>query len=473
MKIAILHYHFDRGGVSRVVSSTLEGFADRPEFSFALLSGRPFEGFSAPTSTLPGLDYTSSAQTAPDPDTLHREVVQAARRLFNGTDPDVWHIHNPALGKNAAFCGLVARLARDGRALLLHEHDFAEDFRPANFHLRESTRDPADAPFPFSSRVRFAVLNQRDAAILTAAGLPSDSLVRLPNPIPASRELAPPDDAADVILYPVRALARKNIGEFLLLSHASKPGWRWQTTLPPTNPRYRPRFEEWCALAGELSLPVQLGVAASGNQSLEERFSQSRAIVTTSVAEGFGLGFLEPWTHGRPVFGRDLPEITGELRAIGIPLDRLYEQFPIPAEAIEFATVAEVWLAAIRSTYHSFATIAPDEVLRRMVDEIISSRAVDFSILSEDLQMAALRRIVRQGISVAAPTTPPSLSPSAISDVRQQILSAFNLRAYTEYLAAVYEDLAAADADPPESLPHEKILQEFLDPSRFHPHFAA
>lgn len=471
MKVAVLHYHFDRGGVTRVVSSTLQGFDNYPGCSFGLLSGRPVHEIDAPTSVIPGLDYSTGSSTAPDPDSLYREVIREARTLFRGEDPDVWHIHNPALGKNTAFTGLVARLARDGRALLLHEHDFAEDFRPANYTLRESHRAPGDPAFPYSARVRYAVLNERDARLLAQAGLPDEFLVRLPNPVPPTPLLPPVDPNSALILYPVRALARKNLGEFLLLAQAMDADLRWQSTLPPTNPAYQPRFEDWKKLAAELSLPVELGAAASGHETFEERMAAARAVVTTSVAEGFGLSFLEPWTHGRPVFGRDLPEVTEEFRSQGISLQSFYREFPIPAEAVDLPTVAESWCNGLESAYQAFGIDAPAEAIRSRADSIRRSPTVDFSSLSEPLQMDALRTISEKGIPTRPPVQLPDPDSDRIARMRALILESYSLPHYVDRLANVYTALANSESEPLSSLAPRDILGQFLHPARFHPHF--
>ena len=471
MKIAILHYHFDRGGVTRVVSSTLEAFRNRTDYEFGLLSGRPVTELDTPSRLIPGLNYSSSAENNPAPDELYRQVTEAARDLFDGEEPDVWHIHNPALGKNTSFTGLVNRLAADGQALLLHEHDFAEDFRPANFRLRESSRDDKDSPFPYSPRVRFAVLNQRDADILQKVGLPSSCLAQLPNPVPPAETVAPLNPDSDLILYPVRALARKNLGEFLLLAHALGGDFRWETTLPPTNPAYQKRFQQWCDLVEDLGLPARLGVAASEDRPFAERLAESRAVVTTSVAEGFGLSFLEPWTYGRPVFGRDLPEITREFRDQGIPLDSLYSRFLIPAEATDPEEVARRWEAGIRSAYESFATKAPEENLSQTARQIAESPLIDFSLLGEDLQAQCLRTVVAKKIPIEAPTAIPSLDADGIDSRREPILQTFSPEAYAAKLETLYHSLVDAPAEKLSSLSPEEILREFLHPNRFHPHF--
>lgn len=58
----------------------------------------------------------------------------------------------------------------------------------------------------------------------------------------------------------------------------------------------------------------------------------AHALVTTSVAEGFGLAFLEPWLAERAVVGRDLPEITHEFQAEGVDPGGLYTRLEVPVD---------------------------------------------------------------------------------------------------------------------------------------------
>ncbi|MGE9290101.1 MAG: glycosyltransferase [Puniceicoccales bacterium] len=471
MNVAILHYHFDRGGVTRVVSSTLDAFRDQPEYRFGILSGRPVTGLDAPTALIPGLNYSTPSITTPTVGELYAEVIESARNLFGGREPDVWHIHNPALGKNSSFCGLIQRLANDGRALLLHEHDFAEDFRPANYRLRESSRKSGEFPFPFSPRIRFAVLNQRDAQLLIQAGLPAEFLSQLPNPVPPAPHTAPLNLESDLILYPVRALARKNLGEFLLLAHSLGSDYRWETTLPPTNAQYQERFRQWTDLADSLNLPVRLGVALQDDRPLEDRLAESRAVVTTSVAEGFGLSFLEPWTYGRPVFGRDLPEITDEFRQHGIPLESLYSTFTVPAGAVDRSEVARRWRNGIESAYSAFTTEPPTEELDAFCESLRTAEQVDFSLLGEDLQAECLRKVIQSKIPIDPPVSPPAPSEDELARIRSRILQTYSPEAYAAQLGNLYQELIEAPSEPPSQVNPDLILREFLHPNRFHPHF--
>ena len=57
--------------------------------------------------------------------------------------------------------------------------------------------------------------------------------------------------------------------------------------------------------------------------------AHAEAIVSTSIAEGFGLGFLEPWTFGKGLCGRNIPEITKDFENLGINLQNLYSRLSL------------------------------------------------------------------------------------------------------------------------------------------------
>ena len=100
-----------------------------------------------------------------------------------------------------------------GIRLFLQIHDFAEDGRP---HLYYPGEYPADC--------HYGVINSRDYKILLNAGLEQKGLHKLfnmVNPFDGTRQ---DRGEKNVVLYPVRAIRRKNIGEAILLSLFFKNG---------------------------------------------------------------------------------------------------------------------------------------------------------------------------------------------------------------------------------------------------------
>ena len=91
-------------------------------------------------------------------------------------------------------CRALRLLAEEGYALLLQIHDFAEDYRSRSYcHLSNAwnCRETSAVMYPQAEHVHYAVLNQRDYAVLTRAGVPSDRLHCFPNPLAASGRMTP------------------------------------------------------------------------------------------------------------------------------------------------------------------------------------------------------------------------------------------------------------------------------------------
>ena len=112
MRIAIVHYHLQTGGVTRVIQHAGEAL-DAAGHEVLVLTGEPAQqGFGGRVriEVLSGLGYEErrAAETA---DTLAAAMLSAAKRQLGGP-PDLWHVHNHCIGKNLALPGALLRLAR-------------------------------------------------------------------------------------------------------------------------------------------------------------------------------------------------------------------------------------------------------------------------------------------------------------------------------------------------------------------------
>ncbi|MEM9025583.1 MAG: hypothetical protein AAGB06_01475 [Verrucomicrobiota bacterium] len=481
LKIAVVHYHFKPGGVTRVAQATLTGFRSvAPDIQFGFISGPPaYSEESSDALCLDGLGYTDPGQRI-DPESLYFSLIGAARDLFGGL-PDVWHIHNHSLGKNKAFAGVVQRLAADGRPILLHIHDFAEDGRPSNYaHIQEGLEAPEDL-YPLGEHIHYGLLNGRDFAIMRSAGVPSENIHLLPNPIPSINQI---DDSvipdfsqickrSKLLLYPVRALQRKNFGELALWS-ALAPEDTWlANTLGPSNPNYRPSFERWIAKAKSWDLPLVFELATQTEASFEQIIARANAMITTSVAEGFGLGFLEPWTFDKAVLGRDLPEITQDFKNNGIHLDHLYPRIDIPVDFLEnFEELKAETRLRFSNLRQQYQQTFEDRDIDAILDSWIQDYQIDFGVLSEPIQEQIIDRIVRErpawAQTLAHTFFEKEISEQHIQENKHRIQNDLNPEKYAHTLLGVYQTLANAKVE--RVLGHlnpEKILSHFLSPSRF------
>ncbi|MFA7159571.1 MAG: hypothetical protein WC299_09735 [Kiritimatiellia bacterium] len=382
LKVAIVHYHLRPGGVSSVIGRALESLRAL-DARAVVLTGRPPEGNQGqlPCVCLPGLDYSASGQVG-TPEDLAREMAGAAGNALGGS-PDLWHIHNHALGKNILLSASVTSLARDGHRILLQIHDFAEDGCPANYARLRAAFGAAGAMqsyplYPQADHVHYAVLNRRDQSWLCGAGADQARVHWLPNSIPAGISAArpAPPAAGRRWVYPARAIRRKNIGEFLLWAAAAKSGEQFAVTLAPTSPSDCARYERWKEFAAELKLPVEFETGLKSGAP--PWWQQCDCAVTTSVAEGFGLAFLEPWMAALPLVGRDLPEITGDLKSAGMDFSMLYARLDVPLKWLDAAAFRERFNARLLETWKAYGRELPADAPELAWQSSAAGDAFDF-----------------------------------------------------------------------------------------------
>lgn len=488
LKIAVVHYHLKSGGVTRVVENTLESFGDAGiAADFAILVGPPGESSQTEAvAEIPELGYSDSDAT-PNGEDLLSQLREKAEDLLGGP-PDLWHIHNHSLGKNTALSRAVALLAESGDTLLLQIHDFAEDGRPGNYRQLSKDSGLLNQLYPIGPRVGYAVLNRRDYENLKMAGVPEERLFSLPNAIhaPEAASSEPFQDwipqagkFTDLILYPVRATRRKNFGEFLLWSMISRESLSFLglkrplfvNTLGPTNPDFEQTFREWKQFSSTLELPVRLALAEDIDQPFEKVVGASTAILTTSVAEGFGLGFLEPWLFGKPLVGRDLPEVTTDFQRHGIYYPSLYSRLEIPVEWIGGEEVLRCHLQpALEQTLEAYGRTSGQSQVDKALDAFIQEDQVDFGRLDETLQRKALQTLAdepRKRALVNPPQPGELASDLIIQENAERIRNNYSPEAYAKNLHSIYRELLENGNGDLQYLEPNDLLSPFLDPASF------
>src|SRR5690606_9606678 len=124
-------------------------------------------------------------------------------------------------------------------------------------------------------------------------------------------------------------------GEVLLWSALGKDNAFFAVSLPTLNPAEQTQYRKWKQMASDLQLPFIFELGAQGGLEFRESLGAADRILTTSLAEGFGMVFLEAWLAGRPLVGRDLPEITGDFKEAGLDLQALHPVLQVPAELVD------------------------------------------------------------------------------------------------------------------------------------------
>lgn len=481
MRVAIVHYHLRPGGVTRVIRHAVSALRER-DAQVAVIIGEPAgaegEGLS-PLGVLAGLGYDGHREPWPA-----RELAAGLQREAEaalGGAPDIWHFHNHSLGKNQALTGAVQHLAKAGHRILLQIHDFPEDGRPANYrHLLEQvgqgdTERLAEVLYPQANQVHYALLNGRDLGFLQDAGVPGERLHLLPNaiwvgPDGESSTEGPPPTGQRLWLYPTRAIRRKNLGEFLLLAALGRRGDRFATTLAPRNPLERAGYERWVALGRSLRLPVEFAIGESPGVDFPALVRSAHALVTTSVAEGFGLAFLEPWLMGRPVAGRNLPEITREFHQAGVDLSGLYKRLEVPMDWVSETALHDKIRGGLNSYLHAYGLEPGQDDLERVLAAWVQDAHLDVGRLDEELQAEILRQVVASSAARAQlrPSDPARIpSPEDVERNRQAVLAAYSLEGYTRQLGEIYRRVLESPIEKsPGAISGRRLLEQFLAPER-------
>ncbi|RPG87356.1 MAG: hypothetical protein CBC33_000550 [Coraliomargarita sp. TMED73] len=479
LRVAILHYHLKRGGVTRVIESTLRGFSHLKEVPIqaVVLTGELPEDFlyQEQACVVEGLHYSNSQTHTPDPATLLQRLRNSAREAL-GAEPDIWHFHNHSLGKNTAVPGVVSLLAEAGEALLLQIHDFAEDGRPQNYRCNQTDREFADKLYPLGNHIHYGLINGRDYAIFADNNLPASKRHLLANPVEVGDVQDDPESvsalrsalhAENFFLCPVRALRRKNPGELLLWSALARPRDVFATTLGPTNPEYQQTYRAWKSLANRYQLPAHFGIGDTMNFPFSSMMQAADCILSTSIAEGFGLSFLEPGLFGRPVAGRDLPEITADFKEKDIQLESLYRSLPIPASWIDKDSLSAEVDKHLGETYAAYGRQAPKDATERALKSIqAKDNTYDFGGLNEALQSKVIERLVEH--PMARQELPLETLPiPRFTDQAPRIRQTYGLDAFTRNLAHLYQQISDERVSPVDYLTPGNLLDSFLMPERF------
>jgi glycosyltransferase involved in cell wall biosynthesis len=458
MKIAFLHYHLKTGGVTTVLKRQVSALQDRCEV-LVLTGDRAGTTLPCRVVEIPGLGYDHPDIPSPTPKTIADRVLKALSDMWPG-GCDVLHIHNPTLAKNQHFIRCIKRLQASGVNLFLQIHDFAEDGRPG-VYSRESY--PTDC--------HYGVINTRDRRILVKAGLAASGVHLIPNaiyPLPVVTGNFP----EGLVLYPVRAIRRKNIGEAILLSLYLRPDQYLGITQPPNSQRDMASYQDWRAYVKQKRLNVHFEIGRQHDFSA--LVGAASSMVTTSITEGFGFSFLEPWTAGKMLRGRRLGNICTDFEGNGLRLDFLYDRLDVPLEWFDADPFFQLWQRTVKhaaETYHY--RVDPEGIHQHMV-HLARQDVVDFGLLNERYQRQVLSHLLSTPGAKAymASLNPLLSSPAPGDDVseilennRRSVAAHYGVETYREQLLSIYERVVHQPVH--QHIDKQVLLDAFFDLDRF------
>ena len=332
MKILFIHDVFDESGVIRSVLNNVKGLRELSgeiEFIFA---GSSF------VSSIP--EYVEKRYI----DWGAQDIVSQIQEIAE--DADFVIIENPTVGlfpKSTLAFKEYAEQNPD-KKIIYRVHDFIDD-RPSLFDEFKKVFDNFDDIYPVSNNVSFLTLTSFDKKRLIKKGLTNVNV--LPNSIVVSDLCTNKEKALDlrktfeekgivnpgekILVYPVRVLRRKNIEEAILLTkilNQSGEEYKLIVTLPYEE-EYKREIEN---LASDYNVSCSVGKVSKhisfskkDDFTIADLYSISELVISTSIREGFGFAFIEPWITGIPLIGRKISYVTEDFEINGIDLSHLYD----------------------------------------------------------------------------------------------------------------------------------------------------
>jgi hypothetical protein len=301
------------------------------------------------------------------------------------TDMDVIMVENLGIGIHPAVTYAFSLYTEynynrgEKKKFIYRFHDFAQQ-RPINFqnvkkfhHFRFGIVPHWHSIlYPAYPNIKYIAINRYDRSRLIEHGIEEDNIYYIPNSV--DKSIIPLDDRSEelrrkiiekekldpsvrFLLYPVRCVPRKNVEEAIFLTKffnclaegktsgkklCLKDKFHLLVSVKPTNGDDARYAEHLTEFVKKHNLPVTIGLddLVSLEREVEARdpakikrygigdiYRVADLVISTSILEGFGFVYIEPWILDRPVIGRNIPVVTPDFQAAGMKLGHLYTVF--------------------------------------------------------------------------------------------------------------------------------------------------
>ncbi len=486
--LVIFHYHMLPGGVTDVIVQSVMALAQSSRYitRITLVCGRSdntdhvYKWLTAYLSRhkyplkldihiMPEIDYLNHSDKLTD---LKQRLAALQKMLISmfASPSGIWWIHNYQLGKNPLFSEVILRIIDSGigQRIMLQIHDFPEAGRPYN--LLKLKRIVGHPLYPVADKVRYLVINSRDSSILRQAGLPADLVYLAENPIsPFARHTQEPARVKQIlsscgglpgrelntdtplVIYPVRAIRRKNVLEAGLITRLLPGSPRLLVTLPGVSAAEKSysAFVADCfadgLIPGFFGLGTRLDELGIGFASL---LAACSLMCCSSVQEGFGYPYLQALLLGVPLLARRLDVMDGFISMFDHYPSSFYSSLLVPLESEDTTGLKRAYMGHIRALRRTFSPALLDS-LAGEVEELFHNRLIDFSFLSFSLQRKMLERAAGadfqnqvKAVNTALFRDAGKLLSAPHKPKQEHVLSRYGFKAYTETIDQVIESFS-------------------------------
>lgn len=423
------------------------------------------ENVSVRSIEIAELDYQTTPASSQQAFILYAE--QLATQILNPLNltgcseasPYILNPHNGNLGKNPAVTLalklLAKRIEQENHPIriLYQMHDFAEDHRPQCWSALRNCTGQDDKEFavemmyPPHRCVNWVTINSADKTKLESIGLDARNISLLPNAVEIETFTQPTlleqpkhkldlqnriaayatqngytfDPNRKTILSPIKIIRRKNVIESILLLlklNADTDHYQLLLTLNANSPEDIDYGEAIAALIKEFHLPVIIGyghelagpTAKIKNDQVQafgliDLMAMSDAIITTSIQEGFGYVFHEPWLAHKAVLGRNINMVTSDFTTQGMKLDHLYEHLLIPQQWL-----GDQWKIMVEAYHQKITQLRQEAGLSPLILDIERAKLfqspdcpeamIDFADCDQTVQLHIIKEVTNGNLDI-------------------------------------------------------------------------
>jgi len=344
VRIGFFHYFYDErsAGVNTVVANNIKGFKEfYPNIQPILIAEEFQEGIFEEYDKMqlhPNELISDSRLITPERNFLRADTIKNGLLDLKNSFEDGFFGENILRGIDSSVTKGVRDFSEDEKvsdiAIMYRNHDFFHDYYDDLIPFLSNFANVRD-PIPKSSNVTQLGLTSSmqnklenfldEAEVLRNSVVCEDFYKKNDGKDSALKELFEKKGIVKpgekIIAYPVRIDQRKNIEEALfitkILNEFHSGNYRLIVTATrdkdydkPEDNVYERRMEKF---AKEFEIPCSLGKAykyIDGKEfNVGNLYHISELAISTSVKEGFGYAYVEPWISGTPLIFRRVWEV--------------------------------------------------------------------------------------------------------------------------------------------------------------------
>jgi glycosyltransferase involved in cell wall biosynthesis len=231
-------------------------------------------------------------------------------------------------------------------------------------------------------------------------------------------------------------------------------------------------YQDWRAYVKKNRLNVHFDVGR--RYDFSALVGASSSMVTTSITEGFGFTFLEPWTAGKVLRGRRLGSICTDFEGNGLRLDFLYDRLDVPVDWFDASGFFQAWQRTVIHAAKTFGHSVAQEDMNHFSTCIARDGVIDFGLLNERYQRQVLSHLLSDAGAKKhlASLNPRIIFPSQEDDMsemiennRSVVTAHYGMEKYREQLLSIYERVVHQPVH--QRVDKQVLLDAFFDLDRF------